>query len=166
MIGLIWDKLFAYGDKLHEENKKYERSIVHKCQDLVQEAWDESYKTAKMITDKEPEDEVERLVMSIPGIIVYFDINDETYFYELDGWHFNHPAEVIKYLISSRMDYKGYVQRKARLELLEYIRDEIKADKGNKKPLKYIYDKITDLKTELDKIAKPQNVIKCEIKKI
>lgn len=106
MIGLIYDKLFKYGDQLKAEGREHDRAIVHECQRLIHEAFYEAEKVARLVEDKEPESMIEKYVLSIPGIQVYHDVIDSVYWYELNGQHFDSPGEVLKYMINVRKPNK------------------------------------------------------------
>lgn len=124
MINAIYDKLFAYGDKLQKEGKESDRAIVHECENLVHEAWTESYNSAVRI-NKEPADKVEEIVLSIPDIAVFRDKTDKTIFYELDDCHFDSAPEVLKYVIECRETYRKRAVASAKTDILKYIQKEI-----------------------------------------
>ena len=121
MINLIYEKLFAYGDKLAEEKNEPARKVVHECQRLVHEAFVESEKMAKVIVDRKPKDAIEEFVLSIPDIKVLYDTLDSQYYYELDDWHFDSPREVLKYVIECRTRYKADCAVAAKREMLNFV---------------------------------------------
>lgn len=147
MIGLIYDKLFAYGDQLQEQGRLNERKIVHNCEMLVHQAWDESNTAKSVVLDRKPASEVEELVLSIPDIKVYKDTLDKErkIYYELDDQHFDSAFEVMKYVISTRDEYRRSTQSAARKELYEYICQMIKGINFNqiRKPSGVVNVKIT-----------------------
>ena len=101
MIGRIWEELFRYADdlKAREEWEKY--AAVREIEDRLLEIWDdaEHFKTR---TEKEPQNKIEEIVLSIPGLEVFRDPRDKNIFYEMDGRHFDRPEEVIRALIRYR----------------------------------------------------------------
>ena len=124
MVDLIFNKLFAYGDKLHDEGNEHDRKIVHECERLVHEAWKES-NAFKSLIQKQPDNDVEAIVLSIKGIKVYRDTLDDSYFYELDGNHFDHPNDVVKYLIRIREGERDSVRKAEKRRFLLWIAKNI-----------------------------------------
>lgn len=79
MIGRIWEELFRYADdlKAREEWEKY--VAVREIEDRLLEIWDdaEHFKTR---IEKEPQNKIEEIVLSIPGLEVFRDPRDKKFF--------------------------------------------------------------------------------------
>lgn len=118
MVDMIMQKLFALGDKLKEEGRDEDRKVVHECERIISECFREAESVAVVVKNKKPKGIEEKYVLSIPDIQVYHDMTDDTYYYELDGMHFDKPAEVIKYLISYREKDKRSIRWETKMEFL------------------------------------------------
>ena len=65
-------------------------------------------------------------MLSIPDIKVYHDNTDDTYFYDLDGKHFDSPEEVLKYMIEYRQLHQEKIVQDVRRETLEFIKKQLR----------------------------------------
>ena len=116
MVDLILKKLCEYGDRLQEEAEnmtkqkkesyklraEFERKVVQKCIKLVHDAFKECENKKVRITDVNPDNEVEKLIFTIPDLRIYNDTIDGGRYYELDNMHFDTPSEVFRYTVLIR----------------------------------------------------------------
>ena len=74
---------------------------------------------------KHPANEIEKFVLGIPDIKVWYDPTDRSYIYELDDAYFDSPNEVMNYLIDYRSEQNGRAKSIARKEMYEFIGKKI-----------------------------------------
>lgn len=126
MIAKFWDEIFNLCDEYAEKKNYHDREIVRAVGEKLQKAYDDGIEFAKVIKNKKPENEAEKYVLSIPDIKVYHDNTDDTYFYDLDGKHFDSPEEVLKYMIEYRQLHQEKIVQDVRRETLEFIKRQLK----------------------------------------
>lgn len=131
MIAKFWDALFEYGDMLREQGREDDHKVIEDVDAILQRAYDNGLANARVIKGKVPVDRVEELILTIPDIVVYYDETDDSYFYDLDGHHFDHQDEVVKYLIDTRKSLQCEAMNKVKKELLEYVVDRLHSIKTN-----------------------------------
>ena len=125
MIGRIWEELFHYADdlKAREEWEKY--AAVQEIEDRLLEIWDDAERFKTRI-EKEPQNKLEEIVLSIPGLEVFRDPRDKNIFYEMDGRHFDRPEEVIRALIRYRSAGRKKAMTQTKIEMYKYIHAHLK----------------------------------------
>lgn len=125
MIARFWDALFDYGDMLHEQGREDDHKVLEEVYDILQRVYDNGIKSQMVIKDKMPESKLEEFVLSIKDIIVYQDGQDFSYYYDLDGHHFDTPEEVMNYLVAQRLRLQVKAMNKARNEIFKFIEGKI-----------------------------------------
>lgn len=125
MIARFWDALFDYGDMLHEQGREDDHKVLEEVYDILQRVYDNGIKSQMVIKDKMPESKLEEFVLSIKDIIVYQDGQDFSYYYDLDGHHFDTPEEVMNYLVAQRLRLQVKAMNKARNEIFKFIERKI-----------------------------------------
>ena len=125
MIGRIWEELFRYADdlKAREEWEKY--AAVREIEDRLLEIWDDA-EHIKTRIEKEPQNKIEEIVLSIPGLEVFRDPRDKNIFYEMDGRHFDRPEEVIRALIRYRSAGRKKAMTQTKIEKYKHIHAHLK----------------------------------------
>lgn len=118
MVDAIINKLCELGDKYKAEGRDNDRRIVQECQRIVSQCFFEAEAKAQRIAKYNPKSVEEAYVLTIPDIQIFHDQTDKTYYYELDGVHFDRPAEVIKYLITYREKDKKSIRWETKMEFL------------------------------------------------
>ena len=133
MIGKFWDELFDYADKLKAEGKMTELETVHHVQDILQKVYDRGIAKSSVIKNHKPKTTVEKLVMSIPDIIVYKDKNDGQIWYELEcfgtdngGRRFDTPEEIILAIIDYRTNRVNSQMGREKELMLTYISQRLR----------------------------------------
>lgn len=124
MIARFWNALFDYGEECEKDSKSYE--IYQDICTILQRVYDNGNTNAVIVKGKEPVDKVEEMVLTIPDIMVFHDMTDDTYFYELDGKHFDSADEVIKYLIETRKKLQVQCMKDAQTNILNHIYQWVK----------------------------------------
>ena len=125
MIGRIWEELFHYADdlKAREEWEKY--AAVQEIEDRLLEIWDDAERFKTRI-EKEPQNKIEEIVLSIPGLEVFRDPRDKNIFYEMDGRHFDRPEEMIRALIRYRSAGRKKAMTQTKIEIYKHIHAHLK----------------------------------------
>lgn len=140
MIGKFWEALFTYADKAKAEGNKEKLEIVHEIEEILQMTYDLGMSSSSVITDFKGRNDLERLVVSIPDVLVYYDKTDGSIWYELDyevttehggKRRFDSPQEVIKYLIDFRARKIANSMGAERKAAIEYMIDRLKSIKPN-----------------------------------
>ena len=126
MIGRFWEEIFKYADYLKDRGEMEKLAAVKVIEDRLVKVWDEKEAFRKRI-EKTPEDRIEEMVLSIPGIGVYIDPGDKQIFYEMDGRHFDKPEEVIKALIEYRQAGRKKAMTHTKIEIFRHMHESLKA---------------------------------------
>ena len=127
MIARFWDALFDYGDMLREEKRDKEHETLEDIYDILQRVYDNGLSCERVVKDKKPESDLEKFVLSIKDIIVFHDEQDDSYYYDLDGHHFDRPEEVMNYLVDCRKKLQISAMHKVKKEILEYMITKVKS---------------------------------------
>lgn len=125
MIGTIEQQLCDLADRYKESNQRDRRQAVQICLQIIHQVWKDAENTKIPVLNKNPFDEIDEFALSIDGIEVYYDPNDNRYLYELDGLHFDSPREVIKYLIEYHKGNNAIGMYEGKMQVLSIIKDEI-----------------------------------------
>lgn len=133
MIGKFFDVLFKYADRVKASGDMERLKIVHEIEDILQTAYDLGTSASSVIVDYKGRNALEKLVVSIPDIVVYRDKSDDTIWYELEYEYkgtmgrrrFDTPEEVIKYLIDFRASSIKRSMGEERKAVLDFIANRI-----------------------------------------
>lgn len=121
MIAKFWDAIFEYGDLLKAEKRLEEHKFLENVDRMLQKVYDDGISCATVVKGKEPSSDLEKFVLSIRDIIVYHDAQDDSYYYDLDGHHFDTPEEVMNYFVDTRAKLQAKAMYKVKKEMLETI---------------------------------------------
>lgn len=109
MIASFFEAMFAYADDLKAQGKTAEYETVHHVEDLLQQAYDSGIQRSSVIKGRKGSGTMEKLVLSIPDILVYKDPTDGQIWYELEcderemeRKRFDYPEEVLRHVIDYR----------------------------------------------------------------
>ena len=142
MIGKFWDVLFDYADRVKAEGNKIKYEAVHEIEDLLQKTYDDGIKSSNVIKNRTPKGGVERLVLSIPDIMVYKDKQDGQVWYELEAFtehgckRFDTPEEVIKAIIDYRTNKLNASMGEEKDLMLVYISKRLREIRNVEEVLK------------------------------
>lgn len=103
MIATFWSKLFEYADRVKKECGKMsaEYKTVHEIEDILQKAYDENNQFENVVIGAKPKSETEAYIFEhLPEVKVYLD--DDGYYYEIEGHHKDSASEVLDYIIRER----------------------------------------------------------------
>lgn len=125
MIGRIWEELFRYADDLKARKEWEKYVVVREIEDMLLEIWDDAERFKTKI-EKEPQNKIEEIVLSIPGLEVFRDPRDKNIFYEMDGRHFDRPEEVIRALIRYRSAGRKKAMTQTKIEIYKHIHAHLK----------------------------------------